>query len=32
MAVPFGPFLAGGAVVGLVWGAALLDWWAGRAA
>ncbi len=28
-AIPFGPFLAGGAVVGLAWGPGLLDWYAG---
>ena len=27
--IPFGPFLAGGAVVGLGWGPALLEWYAG---
>jgi leader peptidase (prepilin peptidase)/N-methyltransferase len=32
MAVPFGPFLAGGAVVGLAWGPALMDWCAARLA
>ncbi len=32
MAVPFGPFLAGGAVAGLAWGAEALDWWAARIA
>jgi leader peptidase (prepilin peptidase)/N-methyltransferase len=26
MTVPFGPFMAGGALVGLVWGPAILDW------
>jgi leader peptidase (prepilin peptidase) / N-methyltransferase len=31
MAVPFGPFLAGGAVVGLVWGPAIIGWCAGTA-
>lgn len=31
MAVPFGPFLAGGAVVGLVWGPAMIGWCAGGA-
>jgi prepilin signal peptidase PulO-like enzyme (type II secretory pathway) len=30
MAVPFGPFLAGGALVGLAWGPAMLDWYAAR--
>ena len=29
MLVPFGPFLAGGALVGLAWGPAMLAWWAG---
>jgi leader peptidase (prepilin peptidase)/N-methyltransferase len=29
MTVPFGPFLAAGAVVGLLWGRALLGWYAG---
>ncbi len=32
MAVPFGPYLAGGAVAALVWGPAALDWYAGRLA
>jgi prepilin signal peptidase PulO-like enzyme (type II secretory pathway) len=30
-AIPFGPFLAAGAVVGLLWGPALLGWLAGGA-
>jgi len=32
MTVPFGPFLAGGALVGLAWGPAMLDWYAARLA
>ena len=32
MAVPLGPFLAGGAVVGLAWGPAMIGWWAERLA
>jgi leader peptidase (prepilin peptidase) / N-methyltransferase len=32
MGIPFGPYLAGGAVAGLVWGPAALDWCAGRLA
>lgn len=32
MAVPFGPFLAGGALVGLVWGPAILAWCAASVA
>ena len=32
MAVPFGPFLAAGAMVGLLWGRALLGWYAGGTA
>jgi len=31
-AVPFGPFLATGAVVGLVWGPAIVDWYTSRLA
>jgi prepilin signal peptidase PulO-like enzyme (type II secretory pathway) len=27
MAVPFGPFLAGGALVALFWGPAMIDWY-----
>ena len=27
--IPFAPFLAGGAVVALFWGDAILDWWLG---
>ena len=32
MALPFGPFLAGGAVAGLSWGTEALDWWASMVA
>ena len=27
--IPFGPFLAGGAVVGVLWGTTLVHWWLG---
>ena len=27
--IPFAPFLAGGAVIALFWGEAILDWWLG---
>ena len=30
MTVPFGPFMAGGALVGLIWGPAILDWYSAR--
>jgi leader peptidase (prepilin peptidase) / N-methyltransferase len=32
MAVPFGPFLSAGALVALVWGHALIDWYQGQVA
>ena len=28
--IPFGPFLAGGGVVALLWGPALVDWYLGK--
>jgi leader peptidase (prepilin peptidase)/N-methyltransferase len=31
-AVPFGPFLAAGAVVGLVWGPTIVNWYTSRLA
>jgi leader peptidase (prepilin peptidase)/N-methyltransferase len=30
IAVPFGPFLAAGALVALFWGPSMIDWYSGR--